>query len=175
MEEKNYSKVDVLTYVSEKIKEGSLEFREAVKFRRIYAVQGNTNDYVQTVLADGTVETEPRMVGIDEKTGEANWVVKNVCGPEQWVISDSVFKRKYEVEDEQAGVYKPKGKPMLAAQVSEDIEITPPMWGGDIQRVNAGGFLLMDPTNPTDIYAIGETEFHDTYTFTGSEKQKKLS
>lgn len=174
MEEKIYSKVDVLTYVSEKIKEGSLEFRLAVKFRRIYAVQGNPSDYVQTVLADGTVETEPRMVGIDEKTGEANWIVKNTCGPEQWVISDSVFRRKYEIDEEQDGIYKPKGKPMLAAQISEDIEITPPMWGGDIQRVNAGGFLLMDPTNPTDIYAIGQDEFYGTYIFVETEKQKKL-
>lgn len=174
MKEKNYKKVDVLSYVSEKIKDGSLSFNEAVKFKRIIAVQGNPEDKIKTILADGTVETEERVVGIDEKTGQPNWVVKNVCGHEMWIITDSVFKKKYELDPEQEGVYKPKGGVMLAAQIDEDLEITPPMWGGDIQRVNAGGYLLMDPTNPTDVYAIGEDEFNDTYKFTSTPKQKKI-
>lgn len=174
MEERNYSKIDVLSYVSEKIKDGSLSFSEAVKFKRVIAVQGNPEDYIQTVLADGTVETEPRKVGIDQETGEPNWIVRNVSGPEKWVIQYKTFKKKYEADPEQEGVFKPKGGPMLAAQIEEDLEFAPPMWGGDIQRVNAGGYLLMDPSNPTDIYAIGEAEFHDTYRFTSSPKTKSV-
>ncbi len=174
MEERNYKKVDVLSYVSEKIKDGSLKFGEAFKFKRFIDVQGNPEAKIKTVLADGTVETEERVVGIDEKTGQANWIVQNVCGPEKWIIKDSTFKKKYEIDPEQEGVYKPRGGVMLAAQIDEDLEITPPMWGGDIQRVNAYGYLLMDPSNPTDIYAIGEDEFHDTYKFSTKPKTKSI-
>ena len=166
MEERKYSEIDILSYVSKKIKEGSLTFKEAVKFKRVFAVQGDPESMIQTILADGTVETEPRKVGIDEQTEQANWIVQNVSGPEKWIVKDSVFKKKYELDPEQEGIFKPKGGPMLAAQVDEDIEFAPPMWGGDKQRINAGGYLLMDPTNPTDVYGIGEEEFNDTYQFT---------
>ncbi len=172
MTERNYEKVDILSYVSKKIKDGSLSFAEAIKFKRVIAVQGNPESKIQTVLADGTVETEERVVGIDEKTGQPNWIVQNVNGPERWVVTDSVFKKKYEVDSLQEGVYKPKEGPMLAAQIGDDLEFAPPMWGGDIQRVNAGGYLLMDPANPTDVYAIGEDEFNDTYKFTSTPIKK---
>jgi hypothetical protein len=52
---------------------------------------------------------------------------------------------------------------MIAIPVHEDITFQPPNWGGDIQTINAGGYLLMDPTNPIDIYGIGENEIWVTY------------
>lgn len=163
MEKKQYLKVDILTYVSEGIKEGRLQFAEAVKFKRIYAVRGVEGQPVQTILADGTVETDVRYVTVDKETGEPGWIVRNVNGLEQWIISNKTFIKKYDLEDAEHCIYKPKGGPMMVAQISDDLEFEPPKWGGDVQRINAGGYLVMDPSNPTDIYGIGEKEFLETY------------
>ena len=170
----NYKVVDVIEYVKAGIASGVLNFSEAKKFQRITARQGTVGEKVQTILADGTVETDLREVKLDEKTNQPGWVVKNINGPEQWIIEDSIFKKKYEVDQEQQGVFKPKGGPMLAAQISESLQITPPNWGGDIQKIKEGGYLLMDPTNPTDIYGIGEEEFKNTYAFTNDSPAKQL-
>ena len=170
----DYKEVNVLEYVRNGIQSGALNFNEAKKFQRITARKGEVGEKIKTILADGTEETEEREVKLDEKTNEPGWIVKNINGPEQWIIEDSNFKKKYEVDAEQPGVFKPKGGPMLAAQISENIQITPPNWGGDIQKINAGGYLLMDPTNPTDVYGIGEDEFKKTYQFTEDGKQKTL-
>ena len=170
----NYKEVDVLEYVKNGIQSGLLSFAEAKKFQRITARQGKLGEKVQTILANGIEETQEREVKLDEKTNEPGWVVKNINGPEQWIIEDSVFKKKYEIDPEQPGVFKPKGGPMLAAQISENLEITPPNWGGDIQKINAGGYLLMDPTDPSDVYGIGEEEFNNTYKFTEEQNKKIL-
>lgn len=172
--EQSYKEVDVLQYVKAGRESGVLNFYEAQKFQRILARQGQIGEKVQTILADGTKETEFRTVKLDEKTNKPGWIVKNINGPEQWIIEDSTFQKKYESDPDQLGVFKPKGGPMLAAQITENLQITPPNWGGDIQKINAGGYLLMDPTNPTDIYGIGEEEFKNTYAFTSQEKPKKL-
>lgn len=171
--ELGYKKVDVLTYVKAGMESGVLNFNEAKKFQRITVRQGHVGEKVQTILANGRAETDLREVKLDEKTNQPGWIVKNITGPEQWIIEDSTFKRKYEVDPEQPGVYKPKGGPMLAAQISENLEITPPNWRGDIQRIKAGDYLLMDPTNPTDIYGCEEEVFHKTYVFT-NETHKKI-
>ena len=76
-----------------------------------------------------------------------------------------------EVEKNNEGIYKPKGSAMLAAQISEDLEITPPNWGGAIQKINSGGYLLMNPQNPKDIYGIGEEEFNNTYVLVDENKK----
>ncbi|MEE3343068.1 MAG: hypothetical protein VZS44_03155 [Bacilli bacterium] len=171
----DYKEVNVLEYVKNGIQSGALSFNEAKKFQRISARQGEVGEKVKTILSDGTEETEEREVILDEKTNEPGWIVKNINGPEQWIVDDSIFKKKYEADPEQEGVFKPKGGPMLAAQISENLQITPPKWGGDIQKINAGGYLLMDPTDPSDVYGIGEEEFNNTYKFTEEQKQKSLN
>ena len=159
----DYKKVDVLEYVKKGLETGNLEFKEVYKFQRIMARQGNVGEEVSTVLADGTIEVEKNVVKLDEKTKEPGWIVKNLNGPETWIIDDSTFKKKYEQDVENSGIYKPKGGIMLASQISENLEITPPNWGGATQKINSGGYLLMDPTNPVDVYGIGEEEFKNTY------------
>lgn len=172
--EQSYKEVDVLKYVKIGMENGTLNFNEAKKFQRITARQGEVGEKVETILADGTKETEVREVALDPKTNKPGWIVKNINGSEQWIIEDSIFTKKYEADPEQPGVFKPKGGPMLAAQIFENLQITPPNLGGDIQRINAGGYLLMDPTNPTDVYGIGEEEFNNTYSFTNQDLNKKL-
>jgi hypothetical protein len=163
---------DISKYLKDLVESGQAIPVEAAKFSRIEARQGEIGEMVQTVLADGTVETE-RPVEADEKTGKPGWVVKNVNTPEQWIISDSTFTKKYEIDPENPAQYKPKGGPMIAVQVQEDLTFQPPNWGGYTQTLNADGFLLMDPNNPIDIYGIGKDEFDQTYALT--EKSASLS
>ena len=54
--------------------------------------------------------------------------------------------------------------PMLAAQISENITFRPPMWDGNRMNLLSGGYLMMDPNNPTNIYGITEAKFFRTYT-----------
>ncbi len=167
-----YKKVDVIQYVKKGIEDGTLSFAEAKKFQRIMARQGTVGEEIETILKDGTQETEKRVVKLDEKTNQPGWVVRNINSPEEWIVEDGIFSKKYEIDPENPEVYKPKGGPMLAVQIKEDLEITPPNWGGDIQKINAGGYLLMDPENSNDIYGIGEEEFLITYKFVEQEQEE---
>ena len=166
-----YKPVDVISYVDNGINNGTMKPSEVTKVSRIEARQGTIGEKVSTILADGTVEVESREVTVDPETGEPGWIVKNVNSPEQWIVSDSKFKKKYELDTENAkdNVYKPKGGKMLAVEVTENIEITPPNWGGEKQVINKGGYLLIDPNNTRDIYGIGRDEFNNTYKFTSND------
>lgn len=44
---------------------------------------------------------------------------------------------------------------MPSVRLDKSIEFRPPMWGGDVQRIKAGGYLLRDRKNRNDIYGIG--------------------
>lgn len=171
----DFREIDITSYVIEGIRNGSLIFEEVKKFQRIVARPGQAGEQVQTILADGTVETDTRTVELDEKTGEPGWVASNVNGPERWIITDSTFKKKYELDSENPKLFKPKGGPMLAAKLDENVRFAPPMWGGDIINVTQGGYLLMDPTDPKDIYGIGGSEFEGTYALAEGEVYSEIS
>ena len=145
---------DIVEYV----RENNFNWKPCFKFKSIQVRKAKPGEVVKTILANGTEETEGRIAE------EGDFVVKNLAGPEQWIMKPNVLAKKY-VETDKPGIFKPKGGPMLAAELQESIEFKPPMWGGDVQRINAGGFLLMDPTNNDDIYGIGREEFFDTYKF----------
>ena len=144
--------------IEEYVQENDFKWQPCFKFKNIQVRPAEPGEQVQTILADGTKETEPRTAE------EGDLVVKNLAGPEQWIMKPNVLAKKY-VETDKPGVFKPKGGPMLAAELQETIQFQPPMWGGDVQTVKAGGFLLMDPTNNKDIYGIGRDEFFNTYKF----------
>ena len=154
---------DIAKYVIDGTRDGNLVFEEVKKFERIVAVQGTEGQKVQTILKDGTVETNERTVEIDEKTGNPGWIVQNMSTPEKWIVTDSTFQKKYEMDPEQPGVFKPKGGPMLAARLNENVSFAPPNWNGDIINVLAGGCIVMDPANPTDIYGIDGDVYDLTY------------
>ena len=160
---KEYNKINITEYVIEGIKSGNLIFEEVTKFQKIMAIQGEIGQTVQTILADGTIETELRKVKLDEKTNQPSWIVQNVNGPERWLVEDSTFKNKYEVDKQDPNLFKPKGGPMLAAKLSEDVIFQPPMWGGETIKVASNGFIMMDPSNAKDIYGIGQEEFAKSY------------
>ncbi|MGE5473620.1 MAG: hypothetical protein ACM3UU_05310 [Ignavibacteriales bacterium] len=165
----DFKKVDnILGYVSEGISNGTFTVDEVAKFARISAVQGEVGQEVVTKMANGLEETR-NTVKLDEKTGQPGWIVTNPGG-EQYIVEDSVFAKKYELDPENNSQYKPKGGPALATQINEDITFEAP-WGGDM-NIAAGGYLVLGGKN--DIYGIQEQEFNDTYKPTGKSNQQSL-
>lgn len=170
MEElKYFKKVDnIAEYVREGIKSGRLTVEEVAKFARIQARQGTLGEEVVTKMANGLEETR-NSVKIDEKTGEPGWVVTNPDG-EQYIVEDSVFKKKYEIDPENPAQYKPKGGPVLSSPINEHIEFEAP-WG-ETMRIECGGSLVL--SGPNDIYGIQKDEFEHTYASTGKDKTESL-
>ena len=166
---KYFKKIDNISeYVREGIKSGKLTVDEVAKFARIQARQGEVGEEIVTRMANGLEETR-NSVKLDEETGEPGWVVTNPDG-EQYIVGDSVFKKRYEVDPENPAQYKPKGAPVLSAQLDEHIEFTAP-WG-EIMKIECGGSLILG--GPNDIYGIQKDEFEHTYASTGKDKKEAL-
>lgn len=170
MEElKYFKKIDnIAEYVKEGIKSGKLTVDEVAKFARISARQGTLGEQVITQMANGLEETK-NTVKIDEKTGEPGWIVTNPDG-EEYIVEDSVFKKKYEMDPENPSQYKPKGGPVLSSTIDEHIEFDAP-WG-ETMKIESGGSLILN--GPNDIYGIQKAEFENTYASTGKDKQESL-
>ena len=123
-----------------------------VKFARIQAVQANGGEAIETVLADGTVETS-------NVANAGDWIVTNPGG-EQYIVPADKFAKKYEAAtDLGAGWFKPKGGPQKFVQIPRDMKVMA-SWGEE-QTLKKGAYLNV--TNPEDIYGVAEAEFHDTY------------
>ncbi len=164
-----FKKVDnILEYVIEGIESGNLSVEEVAKFARIKAEQGELGQEVITKMADGLEETR-NTVKLDEKTGQPGWIVTNPGG-EQYIVEDSAFNKKYELDPENNEQYKPKGGPVLATQINEDITFEAP-WGGDM-NIATGGYLVL--AGEKDIYGIQKKEFNDTYKPTDKSKEVAL-
>lgn len=170
MEELKYFRpVDnIAEYVSEGIKSGKLTVDEVSKFARIKARQGTVGEEIVTKMSNGLEETR-NSVKIDEKTGKPGWVVTNPDG-EQYIVPDSKFIEKYEIDPENPAQYKPKGGPVLSLQINEHIEFTAP-WGAPM-KIECGGSLIL--SSPNDIYGIQKAEFENTYASTGKDKTTSL-
>lgn len=170
MEElKYFKKVDnIAEYVREGIKSGRLTVDEVAKFARIHARQGTLGEEIITKMANGLEETRNTVVA-DEKTGEPGWVVTNPDG-EEYIVPDSTFKKKYEIDPENPEQYKPKGGPVLSSPINEHIEFNAP-WG-EAMKIEAGGSLILN--GPEDIYGIQKAEFENTYASTGKDKAEAL-
>lgn len=166
MEElKHFKKVDnIAEYVKEGIKSGRLTVDEVAKFARIHARQGNVGQVVDTILDQTT-----NIVKLDEKTGEPGWIVTNPGG-EEYIVDDSTFKKKYEIDPENPSQYKPKGGPVLSTPLNENVEFVAP-WGETMQ-VPVGGSLIL--SGPTDIYGVHPKAMEETYKSTGKDKRECL-
>lgn len=163
-----FKKVNILDYIVKKIQKNEIEVNEVAKFARIIARQGKVGEEIVTIMKNGNLETK-NVVKIDEKTGEPGWIVTNPDG-EQYIVEDSNFKKKYEIDPENPEQYKPKGGPVLSAKIDEDIEFLAP-WG-ESMRIYAGGSAIISGKN--DIYGIQKDEFNNTYKSTQKDSQKCL-
>ena len=170
----DYIKVDVTSYVKNGIENGSLILRQAEKYARIMARQGNVGETVVSwsVDAEGKeIQEKVAQVSVDEKTNQPGWIVTKVDEQgnvlmdnnghvNEWIIDDTTFKKKYEVDSENPNLCKPKGGPQVFVQIPDNIILN--QWGSDMQ-IAAGGYINI--TNVNDMYGISQRDFEDTYKF----------
>ena len=176
-----YRKVDKIDYVKNGIKNNTMIPKEAVKFAKIVAKQGNVGDTVITWSVDANgnlIEEKVAQVKLDPQTNQPGWIVTKVDEEgnaiidnngmyNQWIIDDSTFKKKYEIDPENPFLFKPKGETQTFVEIHDNIILD--QWGAEM-KIAAGGFINI--TNIDDIYGISKRDFEDTYKFT-DELEKK--
>ena len=162
------------------IKNGTMIPKEAEKFARIVAKQGQVGEKVISWSVDSLgheIQEKVASVQNDENTNQPGWIVTKVDEDgnimldnnnhvNQWIIEDSVFRKKYEIDSENPNLFKPKGGPQIFVQINDNIILN--QWGEDM-KIAAGGYINI--TNINDMYGISERDFNDTYQFT--EEQAK--
>lgn len=167
-----YPQVNIQEYVRQGLETGVLDPFEAEKFARIVARQGEIGEQVITWSEDKDgKEIHERVdnVKLDEETNEPGWVVTKVDEngetiidrnghPNQWIIGDSKFKAKYEVDSENPSLFRPIGGPQTFVELPQGITLEQ---GEKIMAIDAGGFVNI--TNPEDMYGISKRDFEDTY------------
>jgi len=137
------------------VNKNRLNFRKASKFQRINARPAIEGETIKTVASDGVNET----INTAKK---GSYVVNNVGNDKnQWIIEGNTFAKKYELD--RPGVYRPKGGPMNATKLNQDVKFKAP-WGEEM-KIKKGGYLLQDPKNKSDIYGISGEDFKKTYKF----------
>ena len=156
LKKEEFKVVDVKDYINE-LCEKDKEVKQYQKFQKVNAVQGEPGQEVITKMANGLEETK-NVVKIDEKTGEPGWIVTNPSG-EQYIVEDSKFTARYDVENAKNGVYEPKFEPIKAIEIEDNITFTAP-WG-EKMNIAKGGYLVIN--SPDDIYGIQKEEFFETY------------
>ena len=170
----DYIKVDVASYVKQGIENGSMIPKQAEKFARIMARQGSIGETIASWSVDANgneIEEKVAQVEVDSETNQPGWIATKVDEEgniildnnghsNQWIIDDTTFKKKYEVDPENPNLCKPKGGPQTFVQITDNIILN--QWGSDM-KIAAGGYINI--TNPDDMYGISERDFEDTYKF----------
>lgn len=176
--EKEFKKVNVYEYVKEGLVSGKLQPIEAEKFARIIARQGTVGEVVISWAVDkdgNEIKEKEDSVTLDKDTKNPGWIatkldengypVKDKNGHlNQWIISDSTFKKKYEIDEQNPSVFKPVGGPQIFVQIPDNIILE--QWGSEM-KIAAGGFINI--TKVDDMYGISERDFNDTYKSTGKK------
>ena len=107
----DYIKVEVLSYVKQGIENGTMVPRRAEKVARIIARQGNVGETVVSWSVDAQgneIQEKVAQVQVDEQTNQPGWIatkvdeqgnviIDNNGHSNEWIIYDSIFKKKYEV------------------------------------------------------------------------------
>ena len=178
---KEFKKVNVYEYVKEGLASGKLTPFEAEKFARIIARQGVVGETVISWSVDSEgkeLKEKEDVVSLDKETEQPGWIatkldengypVKDKNGHlNQWIIADSVFKKKYEVDTKDT--YKPTGAIQIFVEIKDNIILE--QWGSEMQ-IAAGGFINI--TNIDDMYGISSRDFNDTYKKTGKQVSVKF-
>lgn len=158
MNNMNFRKIEnIKEYLTDGLKRGRVRSNTYQKSGEITARVGKIGEEIVTIMANGLEETK-NVVTVDE-SGNPGWVVTNSTG-EQYIVSDAVFKNKYERITETENRFKPIWNPITAAQIDENICFAAP-WG-ETQNLIAGGYLVFNK-DFNDIYGIQEDEFNKTY------------
>ncbi len=173
---RNFTPVNVQEYVQKGIEAGTFTLRQAEKVARIVARRGTVGEKIASYSTEGVLETT-NTVELDPITNQPGWIATKVENGEilvdefghrnEWIIPDSTFQKKYEVDPENPYLCRPKGGPQQFVQISDDISFVAP-WGEQMNII-AGGYLNV--TDMNEIYGIQERDFDDTYRFTDEQYQ----
>lgn len=181
----NYIKINVIKYVRDGIENGTLIPFKAQKYARIIARQGTPGETIISYSEDANgneITERVSKISLDNKTHKPGWVATKVDSdgniildkhnhPNEWIISDSTFKRKYEIDPVNPNLYKPKGGIQLFVQIPDNIILE--QWGSEMKIVS-GGYINI--TNVDDMYGVSERDFYDTYKIIGNlEEENKKS
>ena len=181
MDMEKYTKVEVTSYVKQGIENGTMIPRQAKKFARIIARQGIVGETVVSWSVDSQgneIQEKVAQVKIDDQTNRPGWIAIKVDEEgnaiiddngnyNQWIIDDTTFKKKYEIDPENPSLYRPKGGPQIFVQITDNIILN--QWGSDMQ-IAAGGYINI--TNVDDMYGISQRDFEDTYKITDNLSKK---
>lgn len=176
-----YTKVEVTNYVKQGIENGTMIPREAAKFARIIARQGSVGETVISWSVDSQgkeVKEKVAQVEVDDKTNKPGWIATKIDEdgniiiddnghPNQWIIDNETFEKKYEIDPENPSLFKPKDGPQIFVQITDNIILN--QWGSDM-KIAAGGYINI--TKPNDMYGISQRDFEDTYRFTDESLKK---
>ena len=166
----NYQEVKVEKYVKDGLVSGKLTPIEAEKFARIIARQGTLGEEVISWSVDSlgnAIEEKRDTVKVDSKTNNLGWIVTkadeqgnpildNNGHINQWIIEDSTFTKKYEIDPNNNLIFRPKGGVQLFVQIPDNIILE--QWGSKMQ-IAQGGYINI--TDPSDMYGISERDFTD--------------
>lgn len=155
-------KIDnIQKYVYDLLEKGA-EPKWYKKYARVKARRGIPKQSVDTIMKDGYNEVSDVVVKVDENN-EVDWIVTNPSG-EEYAVPHAKFIKRYELEVGADGKHAPKGDPIEAIQIPEEITFDVP-WGDNgapvPMNIKAGGFLNI--TNLNDVYGIQEEVFYETY------------
>lgn len=171
----NYIKVEVTSYVKQGIENGTMVPRQAEKYARIIARQGVLGETVVSWSVDSQgneLQEKVAQVQLDTQTNHLGWIATKVDEQEniivdknghinQWIIDDTTFLKKYEIDPENPSLCRPKGGHQIFVQITDNIILN--QWGSDM-KIAAGGYINI--TNVADMYGISQRDFEDTYRFT---------
>lgn len=148
---------NIKEYLIERLKNGKFQPKIYQKSGEITARIGKIGEEIVTVMANGLHETK-NAVTVDEN-GCPGWVVTNSTG-EQYIVSDSIFRSKYEKIAGTENGFRPIWNPITAVQIDENICFLA-SWG-EIQNLVVGGYLIFNKEYD-DIYGVQQDEFNKTY------------
>ncbi len=158
MNNMNFRKIEnIKEYLTEGLKNGKFQSRTYQKSGEITARIGIIGEEILTVMANGLQETKNTVIA--DENGRPGWVVTNPTG-EQYIVSYSVFQKKYERISGTKDKFKPIWNPITAVQVDENVCFTAP-WG-EKQNLTAGGYLVFNECFD-DVYGVQKEEFIKTY------------
>ena len=178
----NYTKVDVLTYVKNGLESGTLVPIQAEKFARIMARPGTIGEEVISWSVDSAgneIKEKVDTVSLDEDTNNPGWIVTKTDEngniildsnghSNEWIISDSTFQKKYEIDGDNPTLFKPKGGVQTFVQIPDNIILN--QWGSDMM-IAAGGYINI--TNIDDMQGISKRDFEDTYKVVNADEVEK--
>ena len=144
-------------YLTTALESGKLIPNHYQKSCEITARVGVLGEQIITIMEDGLQETKNTVTA--DENGNPGWVVTNPSG-EQYIVSHSVFVKKYEKTPQTENRFRPVWNPITAAKIDENICFVA-SWGETMNLV-AGGYLVFNE-QLDDIYGVQQKEFEKTY------------